>query len=150
MDTMQNAPGNENNPFKDVKFDDFMQYQGIIYIATLPLSVVASWLAYFMVGDRRLNFTEHFVLNLYYSSQIIIITAVVSIIMMCFNLNYLIFSALITLPMFLYLWFVLKRVFNDAFWDSFSKWILTIIIYGFFYLGVMIIISIIPYIYKIG
>ena len=146
MNSVQNAPGNEKNPFKGLKFDDFMQYQGLIYIATLPFSIVSTWLAYVIVGDKRLNFTEHCVLNIYYNSQVIIVTAVISIIMLLLNWNYLFFSAVITIPMFLYLWYILKRVFNDQFLDSFAKWMLTIVIYGICYFAVMMIIAIIPFI----
>jgi len=148
--TMQNAPGNENNPFKDLNFNDFMQYQGVIYILTLPFSIVSSWLAYYLVGDRRLNFTEHAVLNIYYNSQLIIATSILSIIMMFSGMNYLIISTIITLPMFLYLGYILKRIFKDPFWDTFAKWMLTLVIYSIFYFTVMILITIIPLIFKLA
>ena len=148
--TMQNAPGNENNPFKDLNFNDFMQYQGVIYILTLPFSIVSSWLAYYLVGDRRLNFTEHAVLNIYYNSQLIIVTSILSIIMMFSGMNYLIISTIITVPMFLYLGYILKRIFKDPFWDTFAKWMLTLVIYMIFYFTVMILITIIPLIFKLA
>lgn len=149
MNSVQNTPGNENNPFKDLKFDDFMQYQGLIYIATLPFSIVSTWLAFLIIGDKRLNFTEHCVLNIYYNSQVIIVTAFISIIMLLLNWNYLLLTVLMTIPMFLYLWYILKRVFNDRFWDSFAKWILTTVVYGIFYFAVMMIIATIQFIIQL-
>ncbi|WP_111683395.1 DUF3667 domain-containing protein [Winogradskyella tangerina] len=149
MNTLQNAPGNENNPFSSFSLADYMQYQGFVYIATLPISVLSTWLTYYIIGDRRLNFTEHIVLNIYYSSQVIIVTAILSIVFMLFNLNFFIVSLVITLPTFIYLGFVLKRVFNDGFWDAFAKWMLIVVIYGIFYFVVMIIITLIPFLMRL-
>ena len=129
LNQISQAPGNENNPLINSDFESTSKYQGLIYIVSLPFSAFATWFAYYMVGDKRYNFTEHLVLNIYYSAQIIIVIAVVSIIFLLFGINYLLASMILTLPMFLYLAFVLYRVFKDSMWETFAKFLLTMTIY---------------------
>lgn len=128
----QNVQSQEN-PFLDSSFENSSKYQGLIYIFTLPLSAFSTWFAYYIVGDRRYNFTEHFVLNTYYSAQIIIVTAILSILFLMLGINYLIVSFILLIPMLLYLGYVLLRVFRDSFAESFGKFILTMVIYSITY-----------------
>lgn len=128
-ETIQSMPGQENNPFAGIEYDMFTKYQGLIYILTVPFSALGTWLAYHITGDRKLNYTEHLVLNLYYSGQIIIITAVFSILFLLFGLNYIIVSTILTLPTFIYFFYVLKKVFKDSFWNTLAKFILAMVIY---------------------
>ncbi len=139
MQAIESSPSQKNNPFFNGSFDDASNYQGLIYILTVPFSALATWLSYYFLGERSYNFTEHLVLNLYYSAQIIIITAVFSIIFLLFGLNYLIVYTLITLPTFLYLFYVLKRVFKDNFWDAFAKFLFMMVIYA----GIFLVIGLI-------
>ena len=141
--TLEDLPGQENNPFFGIENDMMTNYQGVIYILTVPFSALGSWLAYYLTGIRKYNFTEHLVLNLYYSAQIIIITAVFSILFLLFGLNYLIISSIITLPTFMYLFYVLKRVFKESFLNTVLKFILTLILYIFSMFTVAIIVVII-------
>lgn len=138
MEKLAEAPANKNNPFLSQDFESSSRYQGLIYIITLPLSALSTWLAYYISGDRRFNFTEHIVLNLYYSAQIVIITAVSSIIFLMFGLNYLVVNFILIIPMFAYLFYILRRVFKDSFWDSFAKFLLV----AAFYVGIYICIGI--------
>ena len=96
--TIQSMPGRENNPFAGIESDIFTKYQGLIYILTVPLSALGTWLAYFITRNRKYNYTEHLVVNLYYSGQIIIITAVFSILF-----YYLVLIMLLFLPYLRYL-----------------------------------------------
>lgn len=140
---IESSPSQKNNPFINGDFDFMTNYQGLIYILTVPFSALASWLGYYFLGERRYNFTEHFVLNLYYSAQIIMITAVFSIIFLVFGLNYLIVSTLIVIPTFLYLFYVLKRVFKDNFWDAFAKFLVVMVIYIGIFLVLVLVVSIV-------
>lgn len=139
MQAIESSPSQKENPLFMGNFDDVSKYQGLIYILSVPFSAVASWLSYYILGVRSYNFTEHLVLNLYYSAQIIIITAVYSIIFLLFGLNYLIVSAIFIIPTFLYLFYVLKRVFKDNFWDAFAKFLFMLVIYVgiFLFLGLI-------------
>ncbi|MFC0603941.1 DUF3667 domain-containing protein [Winogradskyella pulchriflava] len=143
MKTIESMPGQDKNPMADFDFSFFTKYQGLIYIIGVPLSAISSWLVYFFLGNRRYNFTEHLVLNLYYSAQIIIITAVLSILFLVLGLNYLILSSLIILPAFFYLGYVLKDVFKESHIETFAKFLLMMIIYAVIYMAVWIIIFII-------
>ncbi|WP_439153170.1 DUF3667 domain-containing protein [Winogradskyella sp.] len=143
MDKIAQAPGNENNPFLNSDFENTSKYQGLIYIFTLPFSAFSTWLAYYLVGDRRYNFTEHLVLNIYYSGQTIIVFAVLSIIFLFFGINYLLASMILTIPMFIYLGFVLFRVFKDSFKESFAKFLLTATIYMITFTAISVLIAII-------
>lgn len=143
MKTIETMPGQDKNPMANFDFSIFTKYQGIIYIVGVPLSAMSSWLVYFFLGNRRYNFTEHLVLNLYYSAQIIIITAILSILFLVLGLNYLILSSLIILPAFIYLGYVLKDVFKESHIETFAKFLLMMIIYAVIYMAVWIIIFLI-------
>ncbi len=127
----KNLANQEKNPFVGFEYDIFTKYQGLIYILTVPLSAFGTWLVYFVVGKKQFNYTEHLVLNLYYSAQIIIITAVFRILFLIFGLNYLIVSTIITIPTFIYLGYVLKRIFKESFWETTAKFILVMLVYMF-------------------
>ena len=87
----------KDNPFSPENFNysEINNYQSLIYVLSVPLSAFSTWFAYYIIADRRYNFTEHIVINLYYSAQIIIITSLLSILFLCFGLNYLIISSFI-------------------------------------------------------
>lgn len=143
LNTIAEAPSNENNPFLNSDFESTSKYQGLIYIVMVPFSAIGSWIVYYFLGDKRYNFTEHLVLNLYYSAQIIIITAILSILFLIFGLNYLIVSTIITIPTFIYFWYVLKRLFKEGFWETTAKFILVMLVYIFAFLLMMLIIGLI-------
>ncbi|MEM6516398.1 MAG: DUF3667 domain-containing protein, partial [Bacteroidota bacterium] len=84
---LQNYENQENNPFKDTNLEDFNNYQNLFYIISVPISAIATWAAFFIAGKRGFNFTEHIVLNLYYSAQIIIINSVITIALLSFGIN---------------------------------------------------------------
>ena len=129
MNSLETLPGQKDNPMLLNYTDGITKFQGLIYILTVPFSALGSWSAYYLLGERTYNFTEHFVLNLYYSAQVIIITAVLSISFLLLGLDYLIISTLVALPTFIYLFYVLKRVFKDMFWATFAKFILVMFMY---------------------
>jgi len=133
------SAANTDNPFNNLDFNDFNKYQGLIYIAGVPLSAFSSWIVYFILGNKRYNFTEHLVLNLYYSAQIIMISSILSILFLIFGLNYLIISSLIMVPAAVYLGYVLKDVFKESHMETFAKFLLMMILYGILYFGVMLI-----------
>jgi hypothetical protein len=142
LEAIKSSPSQKNNPFLHSSFDEASNYQGLIYILTVPFSALATWLGYYFLGERSYNFTEHLVLNLYYSAQIIIITAVFSILFLLFGLNYLIVSSIIILPTFLYFFFVLKRVFKDNFWEAVAKFLFVMVVY----LGIFIVLGLIAFV----
>ncbi len=63
-DEMKSNP--KSNPFATLKLEQINNFQGLLYIATVPFSAFASWITYAILGKKEYNFTEHLVLNLYY------------------------------------------------------------------------------------
>ena len=145
-----NASGAKtDNPFKDLNFEIFTQYQSLIYILTVPFSAFGSWLAYYLLRERTYNFTEHLVINLYYYAQYIIITAVLSILFLFFKLDYLIISTLVTIPTLVYFFYVLKRIFKNSFWETLARFLFVMVIYVFsmFIIMLFVVALVILYLY---
>jgi hypothetical protein len=139
----------EKNPFLNMQPDDMNNFQALTYIISLPLSAISSYLAYVIVNDDRFNLTEHFVINLYYSAQVIIFTALASLILLTFNMNYLVIVLLLTIPNYLYYFFVLQRVFDDSFLVSLGKYLIVMTFQGIVFIMLSILIVIIGALYAI-
>ena len=129
----------KKNPFGAFDFQEYNNYQSIIYIISVPIATVATWVSYYIIGLRQFNFTEHLVINLYYSAQVIIITAVLSILFLCFGFDYLLISGFITILSLGYYFFVLKRVFNSTFWNAVLQFILIYVAYFIIFIILMLI-----------
>ncbi|SDS07405.1 DUF3667 domain-containing protein [Winogradskyella sediminis] len=135
-----NLPENQRHPMADFNSDFFTKYQGLIYILGVPVSALATWLVYFMFENKRFNFTEHLVINLYYSAQIIILTAFFSILFLVTGINYLIVSTILGLPTFIYLAYVLKKIFKEDFWNTFAKFLVVMFLYFIIYFVIIIVV----------
>ena len=135
------------NPFANFDFEEVNNFQSIIYILSVPVSTIATWISYYILGIRHYNFTEHLVINLYYSAQIILITAILSILFLCFGLDYLIISSVISVLTFGYFFYVLKRVFNSTFWEMVLHFIVIMFAYFLLFILLIIIAIIIGFIY---
>lgn len=143
-----NANYGKDNPFSPENFDyqEINNYQSLIYVLSVPISAFSTWFAYYIIGDRRYNFTEHIVINLYYSAQVIIISSLTGILFLCLGLDYLIISSFITLITFIYLLYVLHKVFKTKRIESITRFILIMLIYGLFFFFVIICAVIIGFI----
>lgn len=140
-DSFKKLAEQKDNPFSPSNFDynQINNYQSLIYVLTVPFSALSTWLAYVIVGDKQLNFTEHLVLNLYYSAQIIIVTSLLTIIFLCFGLDYMLITSCISIITFIYWFYVLKRVFNHSFLDTLARFMLAIIALVVIFFGIIII-----------
>ncbi|MEY8848264.1 DUF3667 domain-containing protein [Psychroserpens sp. XS_ASV72] len=144
---IEKNPNQKNNPFGDFDFKEFNNYQSLVYTLTVPLTTLGTWITYFILGIRRLNFTEHLVLNLYYSAQIIIITAISSILFLCFGFDYLLISTAISILTFGYLFYVLKSVFKTSFWETVIHFLVFCVMYAVVIFIVMILAALIGFVY---
>ncbi|WP_400077145.1 DUF3667 domain-containing protein [Winogradskyella sp. R77965] len=117
---------NVDNLLPNFDFNNFLNYQGLIYIITVPFYAFGTWSIYYLFKQRIYNFTEHLVLNLYYSAQFIIVTSVFSILFLFFGWDYVIVSALLSIPYFAYLFFILKRIFKNNFWKTLLRFLLVL------------------------
>lgn len=143
LKSLETAESQQNNPLKGFNFQDINNYQSVIYVLSVPFSAVSTWLAYWIANIRNYNFTEHLVINLYYSAQIIIITAVLSILFLCFGFNYILISGYISILTYGYLFYVLKRVFDMTFWNALVHFFLVMLFILLLFLLVTIFIGII-------
>jgi hypothetical protein len=148
--SIDSLPGQENNPFNDISYQESTDYQGLGYILSLPLYALSTWIGYSILGDRRYNLTEHFVINLYYSAQTIIFTSIFILLGVFFGLDYLLASLLAIPPFYLYYYYVLKRVFNDSYLLTLAKFILVQIINVALYLIIGIIVGLGFVLYKLA
>ncbi len=138
LKSLETPESQKNNPLKDFNFEAVNNYQSIIYVLSVPVSAVSTWLAYWVSNIRRYNFTEHVVINLYYSAQVIIITAVLSILFLCFGFNYLLISGYISILTYGYLFYVLKRVFAMTFWNTLLHFLLVMLFIVLLFLAIVI------------
>jgi len=148
LKSLENTPGQENNPFRGINSEDYSNYQGLVYILTVPFSALSSCLAYYLVGDRRYNLTEHFVINLYYSAQIIIVNAILSTLFLILDINYLLTSSLAIITTVLYFFYVLKRVFYDQFLVTLAKYIIVAVFYSIFFILIITVLTLVLFLLK--
>ena len=148
-DSFKDLANQENNPFSPENMDYSLinNYQSLIYVLSVPISAFSTWIAYYIVGERRYNFTEHIVLNLYYSAQIIIVSAVLSILFLVCGGDYLTISMFVSILTFAYLLYVLHRVFKASFLESFARFLLIGFCYGVIFIILVFIIVIGGYLF---
>ncbi len=147
LEGLNDAQINENNPFKDTSNNDFNKYLSVVYTLSVPFSAIATWMAFNVVGERRFNFTEHLVLNLYYSAETIIISAIVTITLLCFRLDYAIISISTGLFTLIYFYYVLKRVFKATLLQSIAYFLLTMVAFGVIFIVILLLMFILGFIY---
>ncbi len=136
---MMNLEAQKNNPFKDIKYEDYNNYQSLIYVFTIPFSASSTWLAYRVLGIRHFNFTEHIVINLYYSAQIIIVNAFLIISLLCFGVDFMLITYISSAIIFAYFFYVLKRVFNSTFIIACAHFLLVMLAYAAVFFALMIL-----------
>lgn len=143
-DSFKDLANQENNPFApgNMDYSAINNYQSVIYVLSVPVSAFSTWIAYYIIGDRRYNFTEHIVINLYYSAQIIIVSAVLSILFLVCGGDYLTISVLVSIFTFAYLFYILHRVFKTTLLDSFARFLLIGFIYLLIFLVIIFIVAI--------
>ena len=133
---------------EDFNFDEVNNYQSLIYVLSVPISAFSIWITYYILGDRRYNFTEHIAINLYYSAQIIIISSVLSILFLFFGLNYLIISSFISVFTFAYLLYILHKVFKTKRSESVLRFILIMLVYAVLFISIILLMVIVAFVMK--
>ena len=140
-----------NSPENFIKSQEEFQktisnYQSLIYIITIPFTSFATWIAFYISSSRMYNYTEHVVVNLYYSGQVIIVTSLVTILLLFLGIDFITTSAILTVLSIFYLAYIFKRVFSLTFWQLLIKILLVLTAYLFLFIlaviGVVIILFI--------
>ncbi len=131
-DNLKNLSNQDDNPFapQNMDYGAINNYQSVIYVLSVPVSAFSTWIAYYIIGDKRYNFTEHIVINLYYSAQIIIVSAILSILFLVCGGDYLTVSMLVSVFTFAYLFYILHRVFKTTLLESIARFLLIGLVYA--------------------
>lgn len=122
--------------------DMMSKYYSLFYIFSLPVSALLSWLT-FKLKNKAYNFSEHLIINTYYAAQMLIILAVISVIAVCFGINYMTFNLLATPFYFIYFWFVLKRIYKLPVLESIAYILIYLVGYFVFYFALITITTLI-------
>lgn len=123
-----------NSIFEDIS-NLMNKYFNLLYVISLPISAFGSWFTY-KIYVKKFNFTEHLIINTYYSAQLLSFLAVLAVICACFGISYMDFS-FYSLPIaFVYFWFILKRIYEQSIFDSLLYLFIYLCIY-FLVLGIM-------------
>lgn len=150
MEGINDMPNSDKNPFAPMDFDQINNYQSVIYVFSVPISALSTWLAYYIVGDRRYNFTEHIVINLYYSAQIIIISSLLYIVFLFMGVDYLWISTIVSILTFVYLFFILHKIFKTAIAESIGRFILIMVFYAALFVVIFLIMLVFGVIYALN
>lgn len=121
--------------------DYYTKYQGLFYIITVPFYALGTWLTYYIINERHYNFTEHMVISLYYSAQTIIITALTGIILMLFGVDYIIVTSCLSIPFYVYLFYILKRLFKSTFWETFARFMIVMTLFTISLLALVMVVA---------
>lgn len=114
-------------------------YQSLIYILTTPLTAFITWLVFYITKKRNYNYTEHIVINLYYSAQVIIVTTFSTILLMCFGLNFYTISFIFTFLSFVYLAFIFKKLYGLKIQETIVNVLFFVLLYGLLFVLIMVI-----------
>lgn len=90
--------------------DTFIEYQSLFMFLFIPFMAILSRIVFW--NYKKFNFVEHFVIFLYAYSQFSIITSFIGLLLLWSVPVMQVLSIAITLGMFVYMGYVLKRVFN--------------------------------------
>lgn len=147
MDSLNNMPNSDKNPFANFNMEHYNNYQSVIYVFSVPISAFSSWAACYIIGERKYNFTEHIVINLYYSSQIIILSSFLFIIFLFLSIDYLAISTIVTILTFAYFYFILHKVFKTKTIESVARFLLIMVVYAILFALVFVLFVIFGIVY---
>ena len=113
--------------------DTFIEYQSLFMFLFIPLMAILSRIVFW--NYKKFNFVEHFVIFLYAYSQFSIVTSTIGMLFLWSVPTMQVLSFIITIGMFIYMGYVLKRVFNLEAENMVLKTGLFILILGGLFVG---------------
>ena len=125
-----------NEVFMDFIFD----YNSLLYLLIIPGLALISWLVFL---NKKYNFTEHIVIYLYSMSFTSIVSIILTIITAWLSIDYLIFSIVLYVLMFIYHCYLLKRVFKLTAGQLVLKTLLFIPLFFLFYITITIVVVVV-------
>lgn len=123
-------------------------FQSIIYILMVPFSAIGTWVAYYYTGLKRFNFTEHIIINLYYTAQTIIISSLFTVSCAILGAKMTIAATLVTILGFIYQCYAFKKVTGQNSIETIAKIIFSYIVIGLQILVLMILLVIVVVVLK--
>ena len=135
--------------FSDYLSSSGSNFQSIVYIISVPFTAISTWITYWITNYRRFNFTEHMVINLYYSGQIVIVASIFYVLSGILGINFMYSASIITLFTFTYQYYVFKKVTNHGRLETFTRILLSYFIIGLQFLVILILIVIVILLIKV-
>ena len=119
----------------------FVEYQSLLFFASIPLLALISRIVFYK--NKRYNYTEHLVLNIYTYSEASILTTLLSFATVWNSDIYSIVAYVVMPIQMIYYSFVLKRLFNLSFGQLVIKILLFLLVLIPLYIFFVIIFGII-------
>ncbi|PWI31241.1 hypothetical protein DI383_00775 [Flavobacteriaceae bacterium LYZ1037] len=112
--------------FQQKNMDFLSEYQGLIYMALVPLYAIISRITFF--NYKTYNYTEHVVINMYISAQAAIVSTIIILISALTNLNILVITFILLPLQALYSAYSFKKLYQLNFKSILLKFILFLLI----------------------
>ena len=119
----------------------FVEYQSLLFFASIPLLALISRVVFYK--NKRYNYTEHLVLNIYTYSEASILTTILSFATVWSKEIYPIVSYMVMPLQMIYYSYVLKRLFNLSFGQLTIKILLFLLVLIPLYIFFVVIFGII-------
>ncbi len=116
-----------------------MDYNSLFYFVLIPFLALVSRIVFLRNGY---NYTEHVVIYLYTMSLSAILTSVLSFVILFLSKDFFfIWGLVFNFLMIIYHTYILKRVFSLSAAKIFLKFLLFLVIFGFFYVAISIAVA---------
>ncbi|MGB5420497.1 DUF3667 domain-containing protein [Algibacter sp.] len=109
---------NEVADFKSI-MDLIYDYQGLITVISIPIYALISRLIF--LDSKKYNTAEHFVIISYASAQLYLVSFFIVLISLPMGVNYNNLSTYLAIPMFFYMIFLYKRLYDFSVISSFLR-----------------------------
>lgn len=119
--------GGTENPLSGYP-EFFNNYQGVFFSILMPFIAVGTWIVF--LDYRKHNYTEHLVINLYTTAQMIFFNFIIYTLCALFNLSNQLVISLVSSPiLILYGAFIFKRIYPLSFINVLIRYVAAHIIY---------------------
>lgn len=106
-----------------------MDYSGLIAVAFIPITAIATYLIF---QDKKLNYAEHIVLNMYAVAQYSILMFLLTSFILLLGIENVVMLSAIGLVSFLYLGYCYFRIFRLSIFEAVWKTLASQVLYSLF------------------
>ncbi len=126
----------------------FFDYIGLITIMFIPITALAT---YIIFKNRRHNYAEHIVLNMYITAQYTILMIFISLILMLIGMDAPATFSIVMVITYIYLGYCFKRIYNLSIFGAIGRTVLSQLLYMIFVSIIFLMLAIIGVIiYKLA